>query len=148
MKCFSKGSVIQSHCAKMREVICTQAKLAIYMLYICKNKAGKDSTKYQAKEGPNHSAVSSPDTFRKYLRWLIYNKGGLHFNPTDPLNSQDFLSPQLPGVCTTFSTDNTVNCYSFVPKHLQSLVACSSMTETKHAQIESNNSVKTELTKL
>ena len=118
------------------------------MLYICKNKAGKDSTKYQAKEGPNHSAVSSPDTFRKYLRWLIYNKGGLHFNPTDPLNSQDFLSPQLPGVCTTFSTDNTVNCYSFVPKHLQSLVACSSMTETKHAQIESNNSVKTELTKL
>jgi len=27
MKCFSKSSVIQSHCAKMREGICTQAKL-------------------------------------------------------------------------------------------------------------------------
>ena len=106
------------------------------MLYICKNKAGKDSTKYQAKEGPNHSAVSTdeaPDTFRKYLRWILYHKGRPHFNPTVPL---DFLSPKLPGVHTTLSTDNTVNCYSFVPMHLQSLVACSSMTKTKHAQVQ------------
>jgi len=49
----------------MREGICTQAELCTLHL---QNKAGKDSTKYQAKEGPNHSAVSSPNTFRKYLR--------------------------------------------------------------------------------
>ena len=69
MKCFSKGSVIQSHCANMREGIYTQAKL--YMLYICKIKAReRHSTKYRAKEGHNHSAVGTheaPDTFRKYI---------------------------------------------------------------------------------
>ena len=68
MKCFSKGSVIQSHCAKMREGICTEAKLRA--VHLQKQGWERHSTKHRAKEGHNHSAVGTheaPDTFRKYI---------------------------------------------------------------------------------
>ena len=78
MKCFSKGSVIQSHCAKMREVICTQAKLAIYMLYICKNKAGKDIVQNIEQRRDTTTVLWVPMKLlilseNIYLRWLLYN---------------------------------------------------------------------------
>ena len=68
MKCFSKGSVIQSHCAKMREGIYTQAKL--HALNLQKQGGERHSTECRAKEGHNHSAVGTheaPDTFGKYI---------------------------------------------------------------------------------
>ena len=111
MKCFSKGSVIQSHCAKMREGIYTQAKL--HAVHLQKQGRERHSTKYRAKEGHNHSAVGThevPDTFRKY----IFEMATLPLRRTSKslirLNGQDFLSPQLSGVHSTISTDNTVNC--------------------------------------
>ena len=117
----------QSHCAKMREGICTQAELHTVHL---QKQGGERQHKASSKGGtrPQCCTHEAPDTLIKYLRWLLHNKGGPQFNQTVSL---DFLSPQLPGVHTILSTDNTVNCYSFVRMHLQSLVACSSMTKTK-----------------
>jgi len=90
----SKGSVIKSHCAKMKEGICTQAKL--HAVHLQKQGGERHSTKYRAKERQNHSAVGTheaPDTFRKD----IFDMATLQLRSTSKslirLNGQDFLSP-------------------------------------------------------
>jgi len=92
---------------------------------------GKDSTKYQGKEGPDHNAVPMKLLIRLENICDGYStiKEDLILFRQFPWIS--FLHAQLPGVHTILSSDITVNCYCFVPMHLQSLVACSSMTETK-----------------